>query len=101
MEAEYNEVLSWKDPGPANPTGEPSTGPETLWGEAIQLAGAIQLLKGRQTPSLMADSYGFWSQEELLHVQNYLKDHRGWQLEQVSGFLQVTGCLPFTYVETL
>ena len=56
MEAEYDEMLSWEDPGPANPTGEPSTGPETPWGEGIQLAGAIQLLKGRQTPSLMADS---------------------------------------------
>ena len=101
MEEEYNEVLSWEDPGPANPTGEPSTVPETPWGEGIQLAGVIQLLKGRQTPSLMADSYGFQSQEELLCVQKYLKDHGGWQLEQVSGFLQAMGCLPFTYVETL
>ena len=32
----------------------------------------------------MADSYGFQSQEELLQVQKYLKDHGGWQLEQVS-----------------
>ena len=83
MEAEYNEVLHWEAPGPAVP-GESSTAPNTPWGEGIQLADVIQLLKGRQTMSLMADSYGFQSQEELLHVQKYLKDHGGWQLEQVS-----------------
>ena len=83
MEAEYNEALSWEDPGPANPTGEPSTVPEIPWGEGIQLAGVIQLLKGRQTPLLMAESYGFRSQEELLHVQKYLKDHRAGSLNRL------------------
>ena len=38
----------------------------------------------KQTPSLMAGSYGFQSQEELLRVQKYLKDHGVWQLKQVS-----------------
>ena len=84
MEAEYDEVLHWEEPGPANPKGEPSMMPETPWGEGIQLAGTIQLLKGRQTPSLMVDSYGLRSQEELLHMQKHLKDHGEWQLEQVS-----------------
>ena len=83
MEAEYDEVLHWVDPGPAVP-GEAATSSETPWGEGIQLAGVVQPLKGRQTSSLMADSYGFQSQEELLRVQKYLKDHGGWQLEQVS-----------------
>ena len=64
--------------------GESSMAPETPWGEGIQLAGVIQPLGGKQTPSLMAGSYGFQSQEELLRVQKYLKDHRVWQLKQVS-----------------
>ena len=83
MEAKYDEVLHWVDPGPAVP-GEAAAPSETPWGEGIQLASVVQLLKGRQTSSLMADSYGFQSQEELLRVQKYLKDHGGWQLEQVS-----------------
>ena len=83
MEVEYDEVLHWEALGPAVP-GEPSTAANTPWREGIQLAGIVQPLKGRQTASLMTDSYGFQSQEELLHVQKYLKDHRGWQLEQVS-----------------
>ena len=83
MEAEYDEVLHLEDPSPAVP-GEVSAASETPWGEGIQLAGMVQHLKGRQTTSLMADSYGFQSQEELLWVQKYLKDHGGWQLEQVS-----------------
>ena len=83
MEAEYDEVLHWVDPDAAGPD-EASGSADTLLGEGIFLAGVIQPLKGRQTASLMADSYGFQSQEELLQVQRYLKDHRGWQLEQVS-----------------
>ena len=83
MEVQYDEVLYREALGPVVP-GESSTVPDTRWGEGIQLSGVIQPLKGRQTASLMADSYGFQSQEELLHVQKYLKDHRGWQLEQVS-----------------
>ena len=83
MEAEYHDVLHWEDPGPAVP-GEVSAASETPWGEGTQLAGVVQHLTGRQTTSLMADSYGFPSQEELLQVQKYLKDHEGWQLKQVS-----------------
>ena len=69
--------------GPVEP-GELSMAPETPWGEGIQLVGVIEPLRRKQTPSLMADSYGFQSQEELLRAQKYLKDHRVWQLEQVS-----------------
>ena len=83
MEAEYDEVLHWEVPGPVEP-GESSMAPETPWGEGIQLVGVIQPLRRKQTPSLMADSYGFQSQEELLRVQKYLKDRGGCQLEQVS-----------------
>ena len=65
MEPEYDEVLHWVDPGLAVP-GEAATSSKNPWGEGIQLAGVVQPLKGRLTSSLMADSYGFQSQEELL-----------------------------------
>ena len=53
------------------------------WGEGITVCGPAQLLKGRLTPSLMADSYGFQGEEEWARMQKYLKAHGGWQLEQV------------------
>ena len=83
MEPEYEQLLSWEDPGPAVP-GEDATEPDKPWGDGITVSRSNQPLKGRQTPSLMADSYGFKSQEELLRVQRYCWDHGGWQLEQVS-----------------
>ena len=76
MEPAYEEVLHWVDPGPAVP-GEAAASPKTPWGEGIKLARAVQHLTGRLTSLLM-------SQEELLRVQKYLRDHGGWQLEQVS-----------------
>ena len=83
MEVEYEEVLSWVDPGPgeAASSGTETPGP---WGEGIHLFGVPQPLKGCHTASLMADSYGFASTEELSRVQKYLCEHGGWQLEQVS-----------------
>ena len=83
MEPEYEQLLSWEDPGPAV-LGEDATEPNKPWGDGITVSGSNQPLKGRQTPSLMADSYGFKSQEELMRVQRYCWDHGGWQLEQVS-----------------
>ena len=74
MEPEFNEVLHWVDPDAAGPEGASSSA-DTPWGEGILLTGVVQPLRGRQTASLMADSYGFRSQEELLRVQRYLKDH--------------------------
>ena len=83
MEAEYEEVLTWVDPGPgeAASSGTETPGP---WGEGIHLYGVLQPLKGHHTASLMADSYGFASTEELSRVQKYLHEHGRWQLEQVS-----------------
>ena len=71
LEVEYNEVLHWKVPGPMEP-GESSRVPGTQWEEGIQLVGVIQPLRGNQTLSLMANSYGFQFQEGLLRVQKYL-----------------------------
>ena len=83
MEEEYDEPLAYVDPGPAVPGAAPTADPSEPWGEGITMCGPAQLLKGRLTPSLMADSYGFWGEEEWARVQKYLKAHRGWQLEQV------------------
>ena len=83
MEPEYEQLLSWEDPGSAVP-GAAATEPDKPWGDGIMVSGPSQPLKGRQTASLMGDSYGFQSQEELLRVLKYLKDHGRWQLEQVS-----------------
>ena len=83
MEAEYDEVLTWVDPGPGDAEAAPVdvSGP---WGEGIHVFGEVRPLKGRRTPNLMADSYSFSSSEELSRVQKYLQEHGGWQLEQVS-----------------
>ena len=83
MEAGYEEVLSWVDPG-ADGAGTSSSSSASPWGEGIHIFGAIQPLKGRQIANLMADSYRFASIEELSRVQKYLHEHGGWQLEQVS-----------------
>ena len=83
MEPEYEQLLRWQDPGPAVP-GTAATEPDKPWGDGIMVSRPNQPLRGSQTTSLMADSYGFRSQEELLCVQKYCRDHGGWQLEQVS-----------------
>ena len=87
MGPEYEEVLAWVDPGPARPgtsgAGYSSTETAGPWGEGILIFGAVQPLKGHQTANLMADSYGFALAEELARVQEYIREHRGWQLEQV------------------
>ena len=82
MEADYEEVLMWVDPGAggAGTSSAESIGP---WGEGIHIFGVAQPLKGHQTANLMADSYGFASAEELSRVQKFLHEHGGWQLEQV------------------
>ena len=82
MEAEYEEVLMWVEPG-AGGAGTSSAESVSPWSEGIHIFEATQPLKGRQTANLMADSYGFASAEELSRVQKYLHKHGGWQLEQV------------------
>ena len=75
MEVEYDEPLAYVDPGPTMPGDEPTGDPSQPWGDGIVVWGALQLQRCWQTPSLMADSWG--------RVQQYLKSHSGWQLEQV------------------
>ena len=83
MEIEYEEVLSWVDPGPGSARASSAATPGP-WGEGIHIFGDAQPLKGCQTANLMADSYGFASAEELSRVERYLHEHSRWQLEQVS-----------------
>ena len=82
MEPEYEQLLQWEEPGPAGLGEAPE--PDKPWGDGIVVYGPSQLLRGKQVPSLMVDSYGFKSQEELLRMQKYCREHGGWQLEQVS-----------------
>ena len=83
MEPEYEQLLHWEDPGPTD-SGEDAAEPDKPWSDGITAYGPSQPLKGKQVPSLMVDSYSFKSQEELMRVQRYCREHRGWQLEQVS-----------------
>ena len=83
MEVDYDQPLAYVDPGPAVPGAEPTGDPTQPWGDGIVVWGASQLQRCRQTPSLMADSYGFRGEEEWGRVWQYLKSHGGWQLEQV------------------
>ena len=83
MEAEYEEMLSWVDPG-ADGASTSSSSTASPWSEEIHVFGPIQPLKGHQTANLMADSYRFFSMEELSRVQKCLHEHDRWQLEQVS-----------------
>ena len=83
MEVEYDQPLAYVDPGPAVSGAELTGDPTQPWGDGIVVWGTSQLQRFRQTPSLMADSYGFCGEEEWGRVQQYLKSHGGWQLEQV------------------
>ena len=83
MEPEYEQLLSWEDPGPAVP-GAAATEPDKPWGDGIMVSSPNQPLKQRQMANLMAESYGFRSWKELLRVQKYCRDHGRWQLEQVN-----------------
>ena len=87
MEVEYDQPLAYVDPRPAVPEAEPTGDSTQPWVDGIVVWGASQLQRCQQTPSLMADSYGFCGEEEWGRVQRYLKSHGGWQLEQV----RVTG----------
>ena len=102
MEDEYDVPMAYVDPGPAIPGAAHTSNPDKPWGEGITVVDPTQPLKGRITPSLMADSYGFRGEEEWIRVQKYLKSHGGWQLEQVGvtdgsdGLLAIeSGHLPY------
>ena len=102
MEEEYDVPMAYVDPGPAIPGAAPTSNLDKPWGGRHYYGWSCSTLKGRITPSLMADSYGFRGEEEWIRVQKYLKAHGGWQLEQVGvtdgsdrSLAIDSGCLPY------
>ena len=54
------------------------------WGYGVSVYGAAQGHRREvETPSLMADMFGFTSKEEMSDTKEYLWNHRNYQLEQV------------------
>ena len=54
------------------------------WGTGVTMFGAARgHRRATSTPSLMADMYGFVSEEEMEETKAYLKSHGNYQLEQV------------------
>ena len=55
------------------------------WGYGVAVYGVAQWHhRAKETPSLMADIYGFALEEEMLDTKAYLWLHGNYQLEQVS-----------------
>ena len=55
------------------------------WGYGVLVYGAAQGHRRELvTPSLMADMYGFTSEEEMQDTKAYLHSHGSYQLEQVN-----------------
>ena len=55
------------------------------WGYGVAMFGAARgHRRAVVTPSLMADMYGFTSEEEMSDTKDYLWSHANYQLEQVS-----------------
>ena len=54
------------------------------WGTGVAVYGAARgHRRATSTPLLMADMYGFASEEEMEETKAYLKSHGNYQLEQV------------------
>ena len=64
----------------------------SAWGEGVAVYGAARgHRRERKTPSLMADMYGFASEEEMEDTKAYLLSHGQYQLEQVGERVSVFG----------
>ena len=60
------------------------------WGYGLSVYGAAWgQRRESMTPSLMADMYGFVSEEEMHDTKAYLHSHGGYQLEQVNECLSL------------
>ena len=54
------------------------------WGYGVAVFGAAKgHHRANETPSLMANMYGFASEEEMADTKAYLRSHGDYQLEQV------------------
>ena len=55
------------------------------WGEGVAVYGVARGFQHQSTmPTLMASMYGFECEEEMADTKQYLLNHGGYQLEQVS-----------------
>ena len=55
------------------------------WGEGVAVYGAAKGYRHQHTmPTLMASMFGFDCEEEMADTKQYLLNHGGYQLEQVS-----------------
>ena len=77
MEVEYAVLMTW-DPHQAPPLDSSSQ-----WGHNIKIVGLPQRESGSRKKSYIADMFGFTTDGELHNVTNYLRSHRGFELEQV------------------
>ena len=69
---------------PANTTPAAAGVEVRLWGYGVAVFGAARGHRREvEMPSLMADMYGFAS-EEMSDTKQYLRSHGNYQLEQVS-----------------
>ena len=60
------------------------------WGEGVAAYGAARgYRRERKTPSLMADMYGFASEEEMEDTKAYLLSHGQYLIEQVGEQVSV------------
>ena len=83
MEPEFDEPMTFdKSRIPDQPA---AAGAEIgSWGYGVQVYGVARGHKRKkETPSLIADIYGF-SEEEMQGVRHYLQAHSNYQIEQVS-----------------
>ena len=66
------------------------------WGYGVAVYGAASgHARAKGTPSLMADMYGFTSEEEMSDTKAYLCSHGDYQLEQV-GVKRLVALLYFS-----
>ena len=85
MEGEYD--LPMRLNGSRIPSAPAAAGQNIgEWGYGVAVYGVAQgHHQIKQTPSLMADMYGFSCEEEMADAKQYLRDHGNYQLEQASG----------------
>ena len=73
----YSQIIGW------NTHSTPPTDALSQWGHNIKIVGEPREIGGSKIKSFMADMFGFATNGELSRVSNYLKTHRGLELEQV------------------
>ena len=89
MEDKYGEPMTFDESLILAHVAPMAAGTEVgSWGYGVVVYGAARGHRREVvTPSLMADMYGFASEEEMQDTKAYLWSHGGYQLEQVNEYL--------------